>query len=131
MIVREADAEPRVLLLRAYRYWDFPKGRVEPGETPLAAAQREAAEEAGIDDLEFAWGHEYAETAPYAGNKVARYYLARTRSERVVLAPSPELGRPEHHEFRWLAPEAAARLLGPRLRPILAWALRRMAAATQ
>jgi len=28
--------------------WTFPKGRVEPGETPSAAAAREAAEEAGV-----------------------------------------------------------------------------------
>ena len=27
------DGEPRYLLLRAYRYWDFPKGVVEPGES--------------------------------------------------------------------------------------------------
>jgi 8-oxo-dGTP pyrophosphatase MutT (NUDIX family) len=29
--------------------WTFPKGRIEPGETPSAAAAREAAEEAGVE----------------------------------------------------------------------------------
>ena len=35
----------RVLLLRVYNYWDCPKGVVEPGEDPLAAARREVREE--------------------------------------------------------------------------------------
>ncbi len=131
VVVRQGPEGLRVLALRAYRNWDFPKGLVEAGEAPLAAARRETAEETGIVDLEFAWGHEYAETEPYAGNKVARYYVARTRSERVTLGPNPEIGRPEHHEYRWLAPAAAARLLPPRLQPILAWALRRAAAPPQ
>lgn len=30
-------------------YWEVPGGKVEPGEDPLAAAQRELAEETGID----------------------------------------------------------------------------------
>ena len=37
---RENDAW-QYLLLRAYRYWDFPKGKCEKGEQPLAAALRE------------------------------------------------------------------------------------------
>ena len=42
-----------VLLLRAYRNWDLPKGLVEPGEQPFAAACREVEEETGITDLDF------------------------------------------------------------------------------
>jgi putative (di)nucleoside polyphosphate hydrolase len=30
------------------RYWDIPKGLQDPGETPLQAARREMAEEAGL-----------------------------------------------------------------------------------
>jgi bis(5'-nucleosidyl)-tetraphosphatase len=40
----------------------------------------------------------------------------------VVLPVSPELGRPEHHEFRWVSYEEAHRLLSPRVDPILDWA---------
>ena len=35
IVVRHIDAKPNFLLLRAYEYWDFPKGIVEPGEQPL------------------------------------------------------------------------------------------------
>ena len=48
------DAERRVCLLRQYRYvaggwlWELPAGKLEPREPPLATAQRELAEEAGL-----------------------------------------------------------------------------------
>jgi len=31
--------------------WDFPKGKIEEGESPALAAMREVAEETGIGDL--------------------------------------------------------------------------------
>jgi 8-oxo-dGTP pyrophosphatase MutT (NUDIX family) len=115
-------------MLRAYRNWDFPKGTVEPGEEPLAAAIRETAEESGITDLAFDWGTEYFETGPYSGNKIARYYLARTRSERVVLGVNPLLRRPEHHEYRWVDMATALVLAAPRVKPVIGWAAKRLAA---
>lgn len=48
------DTERRVCLLRQYRYvadgwlWELPAGKLEPREPPLATAQRELAEEAGV-----------------------------------------------------------------------------------
>jgi 8-oxo-dGTP pyrophosphatase MutT (NUDIX family) len=123
--VREDSDGLRFLLLRAYRNWDFPKGLVEEGEDPLAAAVREAAEEAGLTDLAFEWGAEFVETEPYAGNKVTRYYLARTRAERVVLGINPTLGRPEHHEYRWVDLTEALALTVPRLHRVVAWAARK------
>ncbi len=67
VVIRETREGWRYLLLRAYNHWDFPKGMVEPGEEPLAAAIREVREETLIDDLEFAWGEVYIETQPYTG----------------------------------------------------------------
>jgi bis(5'-nucleosidyl)-tetraphosphatase len=122
VVVRETADGARLLLLRAYKNWDFPKGQVEPGEDALAAAVRETREEAGIDDLEFAWGQDYVETEPYARDKVARYYVARTRAERITLPINPGLGRPEHHEYRWVDLTEAFELTGPRLRRVVAWA---------
>jgi bis(5'-nucleosidyl)-tetraphosphatase len=122
VVVRFAGGEgPEYLLLRAYRYWDFPKGEVAQGEDPLAAAVREVREETTLADLEFRWGRDYRETAVYGRGKVARYYVAATPGASVRLPPSPELGRPEHHEYRWLGFAAARRLLADRVKPILDW----------
>jgi 8-oxo-dGTP pyrophosphatase MutT (NUDIX family) len=122
VVVREGADGVRFLLLRAYRNWDFPKGLVEPGEDPLAAAVREVNEEAGLTDLAFEWGTEFVETPPYARNKVARYYVARTRAERVTLKVNPVLGRPEHHEYRWVDLTEAFALTVLRLQRVIAWA---------
>lgn len=111
-----------MLVLRAYRNWDFPKGVVDPGEDAIDAAKREATEETGLDDLEFSFGDSYKETLQYAGGKVARYYLAETREETVNLPISHELGRAEHHEWRWVSFDEAEDLLPPRLAVVLEWA---------
>lgn len=115
-------------MLRAYRNWDFPKGLVETGEDPLAAARREVQEETMIEDLHFDWGETYFETAPYSRNKIARYYLARTGTEPVTLPVRPELGRPEHHESRWLNHGEALALASPRVAPVIEWASQALAA---
>ena len=120
--MRRADGRWRCLVLRAYRNWDFPKGLVDPGEEPLDAALREVQEETGLGGLALPWGEVWRETEPYAGGKVARYYVAESAGGAVVLPVSPELGRPEHHELRWVDLDAAARLLPPRLLPVLRWA---------
>lgn len=120
--MRRAPDGWRFLLLRCYRNWDFPKGLVEPGEAPLAAAQREVTEETLIEDLRFPWGENHVETGPYSRNKIARYYIAETATEPVTLPVRPELGRPEHHEAKWADYEDALRLAPPRVQPVLRWA---------
>ncbi len=122
VVARPAGDGWRYLLLRAFRNWDFPKGRVEAGEAPRQAALREVEEESALADLEFRWGDAWRETEPYAAGKVARYYLACSPSEKVSLPLNPELGRPEHHEFRWAGYGEARSLLPPRLHPVLDWA---------
>jgi 8-oxo-dGTP pyrophosphatase MutT (NUDIX family) len=112
----------RMLVLRAYKNWDFPKGVVEPDEEPVDAAKREALEETGLAELDFTFGEDYKETLPYAGGKVARYYLAETSDEAVRLPISHALGRPEHHEWRWVTFDEAEDLLPPRLAIVLDWA---------
>lgn len=117
------------LLLRAYRNWDFPKGQIDEGEDPLAAARREVGEETGIVELTFPLGAVFYETPIYARSKIAIYYLAETGTRAVRLGVSPELGRPEHHEFRWLRHAGARPLLVARLQGVLDWAEGRLAAA--
>lgn len=122
VVVRCAGGAYRYLLLRAYRHWDFPKGLVEPGESPLAAARREVEEETGLVELDLRWGEGYFETPPYRGGKTARYYLALSSTGEVSLGVNPMLGRPEHQAYTWADYEAAKRLLGPRVRAALEWA---------
>ena len=122
VVVKALPSDYRYLILRAYNKWDIPKGLVEKGEEPLAAARREAREETGLTDLEFRWGYPYYETEPYSRGKVARYYLALTCSARVHLPVSPELGRPEHHEFRWVSYPEGRALMVERVQAVLDWA---------
>jgi 8-oxo-dGTP pyrophosphatase MutT (NUDIX family) len=122
VVFRRSESGIRLLLLRAYKNWDFPKGLVEPGENELDAAKREVREETGLAELDYPFGDEFKETVPYAGNKVARYYLAETDAEKIDLPVSPALGRPEHHEYRWVSFDEAEDLLPPRLAIVLDWA---------
>lgn len=121
MVVRETPEGLRFLMLRAFRHWDFPKGAVEAGETPLEAARREVTEETGITALDFAWGEDFKDTPPYDRGKVARYYLAHTADERVSLLANPTTGELEHHEYRWFRFEDAWDISSPRVRGILGW----------
>ena len=123
VIVRKKENDWLYLFLRAYRNWDFPKGEVEPEEDPLETARREAKEETGISDLNFKWGYLFKETEPYSkGRKKAGYYLGETSQSQVTFSVNPELGAPEHHEFRWLPYEQVKKLAPERLLPVLEWA---------
>ncbi|HEX5034304.1 MAG TPA: NUDIX domain-containing protein [bacterium] len=126
VLFRRGPAGLLFLLLRVFKYWDFPKGLLEPGEEALAAARREIREETGIAALEFPYGEIYCETEVYGQGKVARYYLAETPEEKIELLPGPQLNMPEHHEHRWLDYASARRLLVPRVQRILDWAQERL-----
>jgi bis(5'-nucleosidyl)-tetraphosphatase len=127
VVVRTTPQGWRFLLLRAFNHWDFPKGMVETGEEPLAAAIREVREETLITDLQFVWGEVYTETGPYSRGKVARYYMAQTNTADVTLTVIEALGRAEHNEFRWVDYDGASRLVSPRVQPIVDWAWQRIA----
>lgn len=122
VVIRRIENRFVFLLLRSYQNWDFPKGVVEAGETPLQGALREVAEETTITDLNFTWGDGYQETPPYGRGKVARYYLAETQHIHITLPVNPSLGRPEHEEYRWVSYPQAQGMVAPRLLPILKWA---------
>ncbi len=122
VIARKTPSGWLTVMLRAYHNWDFPKGISETGEQPLETAQREVGEETGISELHFDWGDRSIDTGPYNKGKVARYYLARTEQEKVEMGISPELGRPEHHEYRWVDFDEAHDLSSPRVREVARWA---------
>lgn len=126
VVVRHEGDEWKLLILRAYRNWDFPKGLIEPGESPHAAARRETREETGLTELDFRWGTDSIATEMYGDHKVASYFLAATTQSDIVLPVNPELGHPEHNEYRWVSLDEAARRLPGRLLPIVGWVRHRL-----
>jgi ADP-ribose pyrophosphatase len=100
------DDEDRICLLRQYRYaaggwlWELPAGKLAPGEDPLATAQRELVEEAGISASR--WESLGAiVTSPGVLTEVVHLFLARDPAPAVA-APEPD----EVLEVFWL-PRAA------------------------
>ncbi|MFD7060396.1 NUDIX hydrolase [Streptomyces sp. NPDC059906] len=95
-----------------YADWSHPKGKLKPGEDPLAGALREVAEETGYAAVP---GAELT-TVRYLANgrpKEVRYWAAAATTG--AFAPSDEVDR-----ILWLAPEAArARLTRPRDRALV------------
>jgi 8-oxo-dGTP pyrophosphatase MutT (NUDIX family) len=71
--------KPRILLVKSKHsptQWIFPKGHIEPGETPEQAAVRELSEEAGV------WGRVLAPAGTLAFRSVGedvrvQYYFVR------------------------------------------------------
>jgi 8-oxo-dGTP pyrophosphatase MutT (NUDIX family) len=122
VVVSVLERKLKFLLLRAYRNWDFPKGLVEAGESPIDAAVREVREETTLDDISFDWGMVYMDTGPYNKGKIARYYVARSKDTHIELPVNPDLGAPEHHEARWVDYEKALTMVSPRLQPVVHWA---------
>jgi 8-oxo-dGDP phosphatase len=112
-----------VLLLRQYRHpacaelWEPPAGLLDvPGEDPLAAAQRELAEEADLVAASWWVLADYLST-PGGSDEALRVYLARD----VTPVPHDERYRREAEErdlvARWFAlDDAVTAVLGGRLR---------------
>ena len=96
--------EGKVLLIRhANGTWVFPKGHVDPGETPLDAALREVVEEAGVDcrcpDPHTTYTTSYVNA--HGESRLITWYLLRTD------ASEPEMREPLFPEGEFLEPEAA------------------------
>jgi 8-oxo-dGTP pyrophosphatase MutT (NUDIX family) len=121
VIARLRSGNWRLLVLRAARNWDFPKGLIGEGEDALETARREATEETGIADLTFDAAESHKETIAFGTGEIARYYLAITNTEEVTLAIAHELGRPAHDEWRWVTFDEAEDVLPPRLTAVLEW----------
>jgi 8-oxo-dGTP diphosphatase len=92
------DAAGRLLAAQRNRpvqyagLWEFPGGKVEPGETPEVALARECREELGV----------HIEVGVLVGEvDIPIGRLAVYRALLISGEPSPR----EHRELRWLAPD--------------------------
>ena len=107
--VLPADEAGRILLVREAGQdggWGTVGGAVEPGESPAAAAVREAREEIGADIeltrlVDVVGGPDYEVTYPN-GDRVA--YVAAVYEARIVDG-SPAPGDGEISELAWFAPD--------------------------
>ena len=116
------NGEHMFLILRAFNNWDFPKGGPDDGEQPIQTAIREFTEETGIPNIDLKWGADFKETEIYSKSKVAAYFIGSVTQQEITLPINPELGKPEHDEYRWVEKSEARKLLPARLLPILEWA---------
>ena len=112
VVYRRTPAGPEFLLIRANGRWAFPKGNIEKGETSMAAALREIAEETGLPPARLRTVSalppiEYA--FQWQGRlvfKTVHNFLVEARADAPL---SPQLS--EIEEVRWFSPEAARRTL--------------------
>ncbi len=126
------DERYRLLALRTFDSWDFPKAPVSEGEDPLKVALDETRAATGLDDLELNWGSEaFRDTIASEDGSVSRYYLAQSKTSDIALRIPSGDGSEEDFEFRWVTPEEAEDVLPPRLAIILDWVVSRLASGVR
>jgi 8-oxo-dGTP pyrophosphatase MutT (NUDIX family) len=111
-IVFRRDGERTFFLLirDPYRNWGFPKGHLEDGEEPSAAALREVSEETGLAGLELRAAIETIDwTFRFRGrqiHKVCHFFLMETGERRAVPQKAEGITA-----CRWASYEQAARMI--------------------
>lgn len=98
-----------LLLHHSGRYWNFPKGRQEAGESQRQTALRELEEETGITEIKLIRGFRDGYDYNFQGNrrpnegmvyKQAIFFLGQTLQREVIISD-------EHQNFGWFGYAAA------------------------
>jgi phosphohistidine phosphatase len=111
---RDGDLEFCLITSMSKRRWCFPKGIIDPGETPAETALKEAEEEAGL-------------RGRIVGDPLGEYEYSKWGRVLRVLVLLMEVDHAddhwleaEHRQRRWMgAEEAAERLVPARLDPFI------------
>jgi bis(5'-nucleosidyl)-tetraphosphatase len=90
-------------------HWDFPKGKIETGETKQTAALRELKEEAGINaqldkDFEETINYVFMDHTKQITQKTVYFFVGRTEQTTITLSH-------EHTDYRWLPFKEALELV--------------------
>ena len=93
--------------------YDIPKGRIDPGETPLQCAIREAREEATIDVT-------HLDSGPYTYDRLT-VWLAESYQEPHI-GVNPETKIQEHLGYEWVKSEQMEAQCLDYLKPHIRWA---------
>ncbi|MFT5207796.1 MAG: 8-oxo-dGTP pyrophosphatase MutT (NUDIX family) [Candidatus Omnitrophota bacterium] len=94
------DDQKRIMLIRSYRYttescdWEIPAGCLDPGETVIEAAQREALEETGYATKDPKHIYTYC---PINGVSNHKFNLIQCTATQKIQEPDPD----EVQEARW------------------------------
>ncbi len=108
VVLRRCNHNIEVLVIHRPKYddWSFPKGKAEPGETPVATALREIEEESSViavllHDLEAV----SYDTPQAALNKLVTYFVMTPKGEHDFKKND------EVDEVQWLGVDEAAKKL--------------------
>lgn len=127
VVLHHGSDRLRLLCLRSFDSWDFPKGPAADDADVLETAIAHTRALTGLETLEFPWGEEYRETVAYDDGRVSRYYLAQTPEADIVLPLPADAQGEEDYGYAWVTFDEAEDILPPRLALVLEWALRRVA----
>ena len=109
ILCRKNGERKYLLLLLGSDYWNFPKGKLESGESYLEAALRELEEETGITKIEivdgFTFRYDYSFNAGSLRiKKLVKMFLAYYLGGDVVISD-------EHKRFKWSTFDEAIAIL--------------------
>jgi ADP-ribose pyrophosphatase len=111
-VMMAVDEERRILLVRQYRLparaylWELPAGRLDPGETPLAAAKRELGEETGYRAKRWTKLASYYASPGYVAEKMTIYLATELTAGEATPMDDEQI------ECRWFDPAELDGMIG-------------------
>ncbi len=106
--IHEQDGERRFLLVHHRKgHWGFPKGHVEPEESPSETALRELAEETGVTDCRLLGDEVFIERYTFISKKGQQVDKAVTFFIGLVDDPAVTVQPQEVQDHAWLTADQA------------------------